>query len=290
VTAAQPRTRLIRDEHPLGRWTRAVRSPDPRLRGLLYRDLLGFEQDSATFSSWLEPPRPACTLIIDLEGSISVDGVPLPHAWIAGLSDRYAVVGFGARYVSIDLELTPLGAWSVLGLPLGELEGQTVRLEDAFGAAGRRLVEQLQDTRDWDIRFDVVERFLLARADAGPRPTPAVAWALSRLWRTGGRERIDALAVHLGCSRRYLHARFREQVGLPPKTVARLIRFGAVRRRIERAPARWADVAYECGYADQSHLNRDFRDLAGTTPGDFLTRLLPGYGGVMADGVPFVQD
>jgi AraC-like DNA-binding protein len=267
-----------------------VRSPNPRLRGLLYRDLLGFEQDGASFSSWLEPPRPACTLIVDLEGSISLDGAPLPNAWIAGLSDRYAVVGFDGRYASIDLELTPLGAWSVLGLPLSELERQTVRLEDAFGAAGRRLVEQLQDSRDWDTRFDAVERFLLARADAGPRPTPAVAWALSRLSRSGGQERIDSLAAQLGCSRRYLHARFREQVGLAPKTVARLIRFGAVRRCIERAPARWADVAYECGYADQSHLNRDFRELAGTTPTDFVTRLLPGYGGVVGDGVPFVQD
>lgn len=257
---------------------------------MLYRALVGFEQDSASFSSWLEAPRPALTLIVDLEGQISLDGTPLPDAWIAGLSDRHAVVGFTSRYASIDLELTPLGAWRVLGLPLGELEGQTVRLEDAFGPPGRRLVEQLREAEDWDARFDAVEAFLLARADAGPRPTPAVAWALSRLWETEGRERVESLAAQLGCSRRYLHARFREQIGLPPKTVARLIRFGAVRRRVERAPIRWADVAYECGYADQSHLNRDFRELAGTTPGDFVTRLLPGYGGVVGDGIPFVQD
>ena len=291
IGTAPARTRLIRDEHELGRWLRAVRPPDPRLRPLLYRDLLGFEQDGATFSSWLEPPRPALTLIVDFEGEISADGAPLPGAWIGGLSDRYAVVGFGSRrYSSLDLELTPLGAWSVLGVPLGDLDGQTVRLEDAFGRAGSRLVEQLHEAPDWDARFDVVEPFLLARADAGPRPAPAVAWALSRLWATDGRERVESLAAELGCSRRYLHARFREQVGLPPKTVARLIRFGAVCRRIERAPVRWADVACEYGYADQSHLNRDFRELAGTTPRDFVTRLLPGRGGVVGDGVPFVQD
>lgn len=290
IGAAPARTRLIRDEHELGRWSRAVRRPDPRLRGLLYRDLIGFEQDSAAFSCWLEPPRPALSLIVDLEGEISADGAPLPGAWIAGLSDRYAVVGFSPRYASIDLELTPLGAWSVLGLPLGELQGQTVRLQDAFGHPGRRLVDQLRDAPGWDARFDAVEAFLLARVDAGPRPTPAVAWALSRLWATEGRVRVESLAAQLGCSRRYLHARFREQIGLPPKTVARLIRFGAVRRRIERAPIRWADIAYECGYADQSHLNRDFRELAGTTPSDFVTRLLPGYGGLVGDGVPFVQD
>ncbi|MBV8220398.1 MAG: helix-turn-helix transcriptional regulator [Solirubrobacterales bacterium] len=178
----------------------------------------------------------------------------------------------------------------MLGLPLDELEGRTVTLQDAFGASSERLIDELHATTDWDARFDAIERFLITRAQSGPRPTPAIDWALQRLWQTNGRERVETLAAELGCSRRYLHARFREQVGLAPKSVARLIRFGAVRRRIEHAPAKWADVAYECGYADQSHLNRDFRELAGTTPTDFVTRLLPGYGGVMGDGVPFVQD
>jgi AraC-like DNA-binding protein len=269
---------------------RAVRAADPRLRGVLHRDLVGFEQERAAFSSWLEPPRPALTLIVDLEGEISLDGEPLPPDWIAGLSERYAVVGFGARYASIDIEFTPLGAWSVLGVPLGELEGQTVRLEDAFGPAGQQLVHELHDAPDWDARLDAVEAFLLARVAAGPRPAPAVAWALSRLQASQGRERVESLAAQLGCSRRYLHARFREQVGLAPKTVARLIRFDAVRRHIERAPTRWAEVAYAFGYADQSHLNRDFRQLAGTTPNDFVDRLLPGTGGVVGDGVPFLQD
>jgi AraC-like DNA-binding protein len=71
--------------------------------------------------------------------------------------------------------------------------------------------------------------------------------------------------------------------GLSPKTVARLLRFADVRQRIERAPARWAQVAFDVGYADQSHLNRDFRQLAGTTPTDFVARLIPG-GGVVGDG------
>jgi hypothetical protein len=51
IAPAPSRTRLIRDEHQLARWTRAVRPPDTRLRGVLYRDLLGFEQEGASFSS-----------------------------------------------------------------------------------------------------------------------------------------------------------------------------------------------------------------------------------------------
>ena len=86
-----------------------------------------------------------------------------------------------------------------------------------------------------------------------------------------------------------MHAAFSEQIGLPPKAAARLLRFRNVCRRIEAEPARWADIAFDAGYCDQSHLNRDFRELAGTTPSDFLARRIPG-GGVVGDEIPFLQD
>ena len=83
---------------------------------------------------------------------------------------------------------------------------------------------------------------------------------------------IASLAERIGRSRRHLATRFREQVGLPPKTVARIFRF---RRALELlgSGSGFADVAYECGYFDQAHLNRDFRQFAGTSPGELARRL-----------------
>jgi AraC-like DNA-binding protein len=281
---------VVRYEHELAVAERAVRAPDPRLRPLLYRPLYGFAQGWAGFSSWLEPPRPALTMMIDLEGTISANGKPLPSAWLGGLGESYTVVGLGSgRYSSIDLEFTPLGAYTLLGVSLSELTGACVALEDLFGLEGLRLSEQVLGAESWDQRFDVLERFLTRRAQAGPRPTPTVARALSRMWQTGGNIRIEALAGELGCSRRYLARRFGVEVGLSPKAVARQIRFAGVRQAIERSPARWAELAAQAGYCDQAHLNRDFRDLSGTTPQDFVARPIPG-GGVLGDGVPFVQD
>jgi len=269
---------------------RVIRAADPRLRPLLFRPLYGFEQQQAAFTSWLEPPRPAVTMIVDFEGAISVDGEPLPDAWLGGLADRYAVVGFGGGpYASLDIELTPLGAHRILGMPLSELQGRCVALEDLFGDEGRRLTERLRESAGWDARFDVLERFLLARAAIGPVPTPAVQLVMRRLRETGGQARIQTLATELGCSRRYLTERFTAEVGLAPKTIARQIRFACVCARVRERPAAWAQLAVEAGYYDQAHLNRDFRELAGTTPTDFLARLLPS-GGVVGDGLPFVQD
>ena len=79
--------------------------------------------------------------------------------------------------------------------------------------------------------------------------------------------RIGALAEAIGCSRKHLVSQFRAQVGLPPKSVARILRFERAEKLLSRSGARPLEVALACGYFDQSHLIRDFRELAGATPG-----------------------
>jgi AraC-like DNA-binding protein len=282
VASDEPRARVRFYEHELGDWMRARRAPDARLDGLLDRELLGYQHSRTQFQSWLEPPRPQLTLMIDLDGALEADGRALPDAWIGGLDDRPTIVGFGDTYGAIDLKLTPLGAYTLTAIPLSELAGACVPLADVFGREGAALPARLRSSHDWDERFDILEAFLLRRLAAGPVPDPGVAWAWQRLRLSHGAVRVHKLAAELGCSRRYLRDGFVRQVGLPPKTVARLMRFHHVRERIQDAPARWGEVAYAAGYADQSHLNREFRELAGTTPSDFVSRLIPN-GGVIGD-------
>jgi AraC-like DNA-binding protein len=282
VSSSERRARVRFYEHELGDWMRARRAPDARLHGLLDRELLGYQHSRAQFQSWLEPPRPQLTLMIDLDGALNADTQTLPDAWIGGLDDRPTIVGFGDTYGAIDLKLTPLGAYTLIGIPLCELAGACVPLSDVFGPDGEELVARLRASDDWDERFDMLEVFLLRRVARGPLPDPAVAWAFDRLSATRGAARVEALAAELGCSRRYLRDGFVHQVGVPPKTVGRLMRFQHVREQIQDAPARWGEVAYAAGYADQSHLNREFGALAGTTPSDFVSRLIPD-GGVVGD-------
>jgi AraC-like DNA-binding protein len=266
---------VVEREYDIGRSVYAKRVPDPRLVGLLERRYVGFRQAGTSVERWIEPPRPAVTLMVSLEGQLRASGQVLPDAWICGLTDTHDVVEFAGAYACLDLKLTPLGAYTLLGFPLHELPDTVCALDEVLGGDGRRLSEQLHDAHQWEARFDAIEAFLLRRAAQGPRCDPVLAWAWSRLCETEGRLAIGALAAELGCSRRHLSARFRETVGRPPKTVARLLRFERVQRLLATDPLSWADIAYGCGYCDQSHLNRDFRDLAGTTPGAFIARRIP---------------
>ncbi len=83
--------------------------------------------------------------------------------------------------------------------------------------------------------------------------------------------RVDTLVRETGWSARHLSASLRRETGLSPKVAARVLRFDRARRLIAAAPAsRLADVAPACGYADQSHLDRDFREFAGAAPSRWL--------------------
>lgn len=148
-------------------------------------------------------------------------------------------------------------------------------LTDLFGAAGRRVAGRLREAPSWWSRFGLLDMLLLRLLDRGPRPSPEVARTWQRLVATAGSVPIGRIADEVGWSHKHLITWFRQQVGLTPKTAARLIRFDQVSRRLDgQRTVDWGEVAADAGYADQAHLVRDFRQFTGTTPTDFLARSL----------------
>jgi AraC-like DNA-binding protein len=276
-----------------------TREPPPRLREYVVR-CEGFAERTPGPLRRREVAYPAVPVILSFETDwwlLDPDRPDAPgerhRSFVAGLHDGPAIVEHGGEAHCMQLDLTPLGAHAVFGVAMHELASRCVTLEDLIGERpAAELVERLAQAEGWRERFSTLEGFVAERVAAARGPTPDAVWAWRRLEETGGRLTVEALARELGCSRRHLALRFREQVGLPPKTVARLLRFDRATRLLGTAgAARWAEIAHECGYFDQSHFNRDFRDLAGTSPSEFMASQLPGDVGLAADAqFPFVQD
>jgi len=274
---------IVRHASDLGTWMMARRAPHAVLRGHV-RGYLGYREDTVPLRR-REVPSAIVPLIISFGDPIDVAGPgEEPRAltsFAGGLSDGPAITEHGGRQHGMQVNLSPLGAYRLFGLPMRELANRVVSLDDVFGPAARVLAERLAGAPGWAERFALLDEEFARRMMAGPEPSAEVAWAWRRLVRTGGRLRVDELAREVAWSPRHLVNRFGEQVGLTPKPVARMLRFHrAVQQILRGVPP--AEVAAACGYYDQAHLNRDFRALAGCTPTAYRAAELPDAGGVAA--------
>jgi AraC-like DNA-binding protein len=110
----------------------------------------------------------------------------------------------------------------------------------------------------------------LKRLGVLDKSDPITDYALDRIATSGGLIRISDICEEIGCSRRYLTAKFADYVGLSPKEYSCLIRFNQIYKLLNLiSTAARNDGDY---YYDQSHLIREFKKFTGFTPGEY-TRL-----------------
>ena len=276
---------------PLSESARAA--PAAPLRGLIgwYS---GYRQDGVPPARHRGLPSPYLTLIITLDDPLTVARHPDPadrpgdyRTLLGGLHTTPALITHPGRQSGVQVQLSPLGARALLGLPAGELAGRDLAADDVLGRVAGELHERMRTAADWPARFAILDQLLLDRADLDQQVTPDIAEAWRRLLRSGGRVRAAELASQVGWSPRYLQRRLLAETGLTPKAAARVTRFDRARRILQRqavaagagaagagaagggAPT-LADVAAGCGYYDQAHLAREFRALAGCPPAAWL--------------------
>lgn len=219
---------------------------------------------------WRITPLGAVTVTIDLVAPTlrrTQGGADFPASPVMGLRDRPLVLEQGGANRGIVVALTPAGAHALFDLPLKELANAVLPLSDLLGGTAL-LIEQLAEAPDWQACFTALDTHLGARLRAGPEFSRPIHGAL-HLLTAKDPIRVAAVADEIGWTRQHLSTRFREQIGLTPKAVARIARLHrAVTLLNHPSTPSLADVAHRCGYTDQPHLNRDFRALTGCTPTD----------------------
>ena len=213
-----------------------------------------------------EVPGGRIVLVISFGPPLDVDGSSY-GSFVAGLHETAAITEHEGVSHGVQAYLSPLGAERLFRMPMGELANSGADLGDLLPEADE-LAERLYEAPDWPTRLTMLEAFIVRRAEEAPPVPRAVEWSWQRLLSTDGAVPVADLAEEVGWSRRHLAARFREHVGLPPKALARILRFERAAERLRRG-ADLADAALDSGYYDQAHFNRDFRAFAGVTPTEY---------------------
>jgi AraC-like DNA-binding protein len=244
------------------------------------RDYDGYRLTGYAPGTHVGMPSPYLTVILTIGDEIELGPIPHPRQpggrWAAlasGIASTPVTIVHDGNQHGIQLSLTPLGARALLGVPTAELGPWIVDLDDVIGADGRELRERIAELDSWDARFDVLDAVFTRRlaAEIGRRGEVGIAAPLLGAWRllvgSGGRTRVADVADELGWSRRHLVSRFGAEFGVTPKESARIARFSVAHDHLRRpAIPSLAEVAATCGYYDQAHMAREWRELAGMSP------------------------
>ncbi|MGZ7078699.1 MAG: AraC family transcriptional regulator [Thermoanaerobaculia bacterium] len=187
----------------------------------------------------------------------------LPATFLLGpLSARLRLTAHG-RLRLIGVRFRAWGFTSLFRIPASELLDRAVDVHHL----AREIEERLYDATD-ESALAILESFLLRRArrvGLDPIVTP-----IRRVIGDPIGTNIDRLAIDCALSNRQLERRFVTMTGLPPKRLAVIARFNAVRRHLIANPmADVTDVAHRFGFSDYAHLSRDFQRFLGTTPAQF---------------------
>ncbi|MQY28644.1 helix-turn-helix domain-containing protein [Nocardia aurantia] len=260
-------------------------TPHPRLRPYI-RGYDGYLLHGFAPGVHIGMPSTTLTVIVTIDEPIELPVSPHPgqpggrwEALASGLTTRPALIAHRGRQHGVQLALTPSGSRALFGVPAAELGSWLVDLADLLGPRAAELRERLAATTDWARRFTILDEILLRRVedfelDANLR----CAWRL--LTDPARRRPVAAVADEIGWSRRNLAIRFGSEFGITPKDADRLTRFERSHRLLRRPEVTVAAVAAAAGYYDQAHMAREWRDMAGLPPSQWLAR----------EVFPFVQD
>lgn len=194
-----------------------------------------------------------CMDLLWADGRLLVAG-PDTHAHTA--EGDLTLVYAGVRFA-------PGTAPALLGVPAHELRDQRVELADVWGAAeARRLTERIDEAADPVAELEAVT---LRRAAAAGPPDPLLSEVVRRL---GAGGTVAGAADAIGLGARQLHRRSLDAFGYGPKTLARVLRLQRALTLV-REGVPYAGAALAAGCADQAHLAREMRDLAGITLGAY---------------------
>lgn len=249
----------------------------------------GYEEHLGRIVRRLEIPRPSPILVFAFGGRLRVSTlsnqpkVTFVRSFLVGPGAAPVIVEHNGSLRCLEVELSPWATACYFG-PLDGLHGSVLPLEDLWPQEARWLPGRLAELPSWESRFAWIDHMLGKKLSALRRVVrPEIRWAWNEMKRLNGDIAIAQMARSIGWSSRHFVSCFREQIGLTPKAAARRFRFDRARTLISGLTPALAEVALVCGYSDQSHLTREFRELAGCSPTTYRSARFVDLPGIPAD-------
>lgn len=219
------------------------------------------------------PPTPQNSLFFYINDRIKVrkqgdkDFTLQPRGVLVGLQSSSVRLDVNKSHKAVRVGFQPGGMYRFLGFSMSEMIDASYDAADVLGNEIEEVNNKLQEAEGFDEIKTIIEHFLLDQVKVLKRPLPFDK-AMLEMIRFHGNIPIEKVASMACLSLRQFERVSKERIGFSPKMFARLVRFSKAYRLRENFPElTWTSIAYSCGYFDQMHFIRDFKEFTGITPG-----------------------
>jgi len=191
--------------------------------------------------------------------------------FITGPNDQPCRVRLYNGLKNMIIHFRPGGMFKLFQLPAYYFNDRSRDAEQFLGKQIQEIGRQLSET-SLSEKIELLDTWLSTHLQKGKKTDRNIDEAIRLIERRKGNISISELEQETFTTKRTLERRFQEQVGLQPKTFARLVRFNEVIRFAEsNSSVKWRQLADRFGYYDQSHFIHEFKALTGGLPHDFPT-------------------
>lgn len=174
-------------------------------------------------------------------------------------------------FLVIIVELQPGILYRLCGLPLHHVINTDIEAEAVVSREMSLASERLNSTEDYREMITIIETLLLQLTSRLRYCEHAVDKVAKFILTQNCNPSIDWLASHACLSPRQLERKFKERMGVGPKTFTRLTRMHETYKFKSTAPQTdWLDIALRFGYHDYQHLSKDYHEFGGCSPTELM--------------------
>jgi AraC-like DNA-binding protein len=199
--------------------------------------------------------------------------LPEGRIMVIGAMEEPVVLSSGP-VTNLGVEFRPGMAYRFFDVSMKELLNGVYPVDVVLGRMGQELQSQIEDAPAIEDKVRLIQGFLIHRLYALSNEDGLIDAAVSVIQSSNGLIPVRALCQELRYSKRYVDRKFRDRLGLSPKTLSRILRFQAVYHRWMAQPASklsWQEFSNL--YYDQAHFIKEFKHFTGFSPLDYTRQV-----------------
>jgi AraC-like DNA-binding protein len=249
----------------------------PLINMIMVKQILPHEDTSTNIYSY--PPTPEHCIFLYL-------GAPIKARKFGETEfiKRSDCIVVGPQVTPVDIELPrdhravmigfqPGGLYRFLGIPMKEIFDDGFDGFDILDKDISFLIDELKEIKQPDSINDKVQAYLLKKINRAREVLPFDR-AIRQLQTAEEKNPIDNVARDACLSIRQFERKCNERLGMSPKLFSRVARFSKAYRMFEtNQQLTWTQISHYCGYFDQMHFIKDFREFAGISPSTMSRKL-----------------